>query len=350
MMSNADVVVNGRFMVHRVTGIPRYGYELVRRLGRRVRVIAPPSGLKGQAGHLWEQMILPNYVRDRLLWSPHGSGPLVISRQVVTIHDMATFEHPEWFAPIYVAWYNYLIPRLTRRARHIITISNFSKQRLIDILGIPPEKVTVIYNGVSSYFAPQPSSAIFKVRQKLGIPTPHYVLYLGTLEPRKNLNGVLEAWTLLTKTLPSDIWLVIAGSIERSPVFRDFRLLNMPARVHRLGYVRDEFLPALYSGALVFIYVSYYEGFGLPPLEAMACGTPVVVSNGSSLPEVVGDAGIQVNPFNTDEIASAVQSVIENTSLRKHLQAKGLARAKLFTWDRTAEQTWQLLRAIADSC
>lgn len=347
-MARVDIVVNGRFMVHCMTGMPRHAWELVHRLGDRLHVITPRRKLRGLLGHLWEQVVLPKYSRGRLLWSPGGTGPLAVSRQVVTIHDIASLEHPEWFTPTYAAWHNWLVPKLARRVLHIITVSYFSKQRLIDLVGVPPEKVTVIYNGVSSHFTPQPPTAIAAVRQTLGIPTPYYVLFLGTRDPRKNLVRVLEAWKLLTPTLSQEIWLVIAGG-EDPTVFRYSHLAELPTRVYITGYVKDEFLPALYSGALAFVFPSLYEGFGLPPLEAMACGTPVVGANTTSLAEVIGDAGILVDPYDSGAIASALQNLIEDASLRQNLRERGLARAKLFTWDHAAEQTWELLHTLAEN-
>lgn len=346
-MARVKIVVNGRFIVHAVTGMPRYAWELVRRMGDRVQVITPPAKLRGLPGHLWEQAVLPNYSHGSLLWSPGGTGPLAVSRQVVTIHDMAPREHPEWFTPTYAAWYNWLVPRLAKKVLHIITVSHFSRQRLIDMVGIPPEKVTVIYNGVSSNFRPQSASAIARVRRALGIPTPYYVLCLGSRDPRKNLRAAIEAWRLLAHALSDEIWLVIAGGEDSSAVFRYSPLSEVPPRVYITGYVKDELLPALYGGALVFLFPSLYEGFGLPPLEAMACGTPVVAANRASLPEIIGDAGILIDPHDAGGIASAIHSVIEDARLRQHLCERGLARAKLFSWDQAAKETWDLLRTIA---
>jgi glycosyltransferase involved in cell wall biosynthesis len=363
-----EVVINARFLTNPLTGVQRYAFEVTRRLPNTIRVIAPqpvapsyeflssativdPLGkfVRGGAlGHLWEQVALLRWVeKGDLLWSPCGAGPLAVQKQVLTIHDIAYLEHPEWFNRRFVSWYQFLVPRLVHRVQQIIAISEFTKARLVDRTKVSPKKIVVIPNGVDPRFHPKPQEEVTKVRGDLGIPSSNYVLSLGSLEPRKNLNRLLKAWENICHKLPDDVWLVVAGAKGKSLVFRDISFDKWPPRVYLTGYVPDKYLPALYSGALAFVYVSLYEGFGLPPLEAMACRTPVVTSNVASIPEVVGDAAVLVDPDDVESIVWGIRKIVEDKTLRKKLRHNGLERAKKFTWDRTAELTWRVLKETA---
>ena len=212
---------------------------------------------------------------------------------------------------------------------------------------IDAEKVVVTPLAADEKFTPQSAQDVDDTLKTLNVPARSYLLALGSLEPRKNLERLLYAWSLLETDLPSDIWLVVAGGKGEPHVFQDVSFKTFPSRVFFTGYVHDENLPALYSGAQAFIYPSLYEGFGLPPLEAMACGTPVIVSNATSLPEVVGDAGLYVDPFNVESIADAIKKIASDQNLREKLSQKGLKRSKLFSWEKTAELTWQVLSEVA---
>jgi glycosyltransferase involved in cell wall biosynthesis len=259
------------------------------------------------------------------------------------MHDLIPLDRPEWFSARFAAWYKWLLPRLAKQVRHIIAVSEFTKRRAVELLGIPQEKVTVIPNGVDARFSPRTEEEILCMRRSLGITCPAYLLYVGSLEPRKNLQRLLQAWTVAQRTVPPEIELVVAGAKGSSLVFEECSLGAVPARVHFMGYVADEQLPALYAGSLALLYPSLYEGFGLPPLEAMACGTPVVTSANTSLPEVVGDAAILVDAEDIQSIAEAIARIASSDSLRGELRGRGLERAKEFTWERTAEQTLRLL-------
>src|SRR5436190_21231443 len=192
------VQVNGRFMRQRVTGMQRYAREIVARLGNRVELVEPSRAGHGIRGHLWEQVGLPCRLRNSLLWSPCTTGPLGVCCQVVTIHDCAFQDRAECFTPRFAAWLQWLVPRLARRVRRILTVSQFSKQRIADICRVPLEKIHVVYNGVDPRFRPATGEEISIVRAKFGLPEK-YVLCVGSLEPRKNLPRLLEAWKLVSE-------------------------------------------------------------------------------------------------------------------------------------------------------
>ncbi len=321
----------------------RYGIEMATRLADGLDVLRPNKSLSGAKGHLWEQAFLPAASGKRLLWSPNNTGPIAVARQVCTMHDIIPVEHPEWFNARFAAWYQWLLPRLTRRVRHLIAISEFTKHRLVENFGIHPEKITVVANGVDAQFHPRTAAEINEVRAALGIVTPRYLLSLGSLEPRKNLRRLLSSWKKLQRELPEDIGLVVVGARGSLKVFQDAAISEIPEGVHFTGYAQQEHLPALYSGAMALVYPSLYEGFGLPPVEAMACGTPVITSNTTSLPEVTGGAALLVDPLDEDAIAAAILRLVRDEPLRALMSEKSLAHASKLTWDRSAAQTWKVL-------
>jgi glycosyltransferase involved in cell wall biosynthesis len=339
----ASIALNARFYAHKPTGMQRYGIEMANRLADVLDVVRPSSSLRGASGHLWEQAWLPAASGNRLLWSPNNTGPLAVARQVCTMHDIIPVEHPEWFNARFSAWYQWLLPKLTRRVQHLIAVSEFTKQRLVERFGIRPEKITVVWNGVDAQFRQRSADEIAEVREALGIRSPRYLLSLGSLEPRKNLRLLLGAWGKLGRELPDDLSLVVVGAKGSLQVFRDASINEIPEGVHFTGYARQEHLPALYSGALALVYPSLYEGFGLPPLEAMACGTPVIASNTTSLPEVTGGAALLIDPLNEEAIAEAILRVVGDEGLREAMSVRSLAHASKLTWDRSAARTWKVL-------
>jgi len=233
-----------------------------------------------------------------------------------------------------------------RRAAEIITVSEYSRQDICATYGIAPERITVTPEAVAAQFAPITSaSELQNVRRKYGIERD-YLLALGSIQPRKNLVRLIEAYAYLRESHPSRELplLVIAGKRAwlENEVFRVAKTSAASRDVIFTGYVPDSELPALYSGALCFIYPSYFEGFGLPPLEAMKCGTPVIAGNRTSLPEVIGDAGILIDPYDQKDLASAIANLIFNKELRRDLSARGLVRARAFNWRTTAKLTLQV--------
>lgn len=364
------ITFNARFLTQPLTGVQRYAAELIAALDRRMArgevdrgryalsLLAPRSGARRTAlrhvrprragwsgSHLWEQIELPALGCGDLLVSPCNTGPLAVRRQVVTIHDMSAFDCPETMSTRYAMWYRWLLPRLVRTVRHVITVSSFSRGRIIELTGIRPDKVTAIAEGVAPRFYRRDGDEIAAARRRLELPEGRYVLSVGSLEPRKNLRRLLAAWTLVKRDLGGDLTLVIAGPKGDPRIFRDASIDPGTGSVVTTGHLGDELLAAVYSGAAAMVYPSTYEGFGLPPLEAMACGAPVVVGDCASLPEVVGQAGVLVDPYDIAAIADGIRRVVVDESLARTLSARGLARAKSFTWDRTAELTWQVIAA-----
>jgi glycosyltransferase involved in cell wall biosynthesis len=340
---DSEVFINMRAQTAGLRGVQRYTAEIQARLADRLISVAPGRAMHGVRGHLWEQAMLPRVVGKGLLWSPANTGPLRVARQVLTIHDIASIEHPEWFNSVFATWYRWLTPELIKRVRRVITVSNFSRQRLLTLFNVDEAKIAVIPEGVDQRFRPRSDAEIASVRRELGIPSPHYILSLAAWEPRKNLRRLLLAWSSCVARLPDEIWLVLAGSSAPTNVFMSVQMDELPPRVHFAGFVADDSLPALYSGALALVYVSIYEGFGLPALEAMASGTVPIVADNTSLPEVVGNAGILVNPHDIEEIAMAIEHLVDDSECRESLAMRAARHSQQFSWESTAALTWNVL-------
>jgi glycosyltransferase involved in cell wall biosynthesis len=338
-----QVRVNGRYLEQRITGQQRYAREIVARLAGHLDVIAPPAGSRGVRGHLWEQLSLPRKLNRELLWSPSTTGPLAVRQQVVTIHDCAFFDQAQCFSRAFAAWYQYLVPRLARTARRIITVSQFSKQRIVELCRVPADRIVTVYSGVGKQFRAHTATEISTVRERLRFPE-RYILCVGSLEPRKNLKRLLAAWERIRSRLDG-VSLVLVGAT--SHIYRDIGLKQEPLGVHFAGYVNDDMLPAIYAGAQTFVYPSLYEGFGLPVLEAMASGVPVVTSSVTALPEIAGGAAHLVDAYDIESIAAGIAQVASDNVLRSELTRKGFARAGQFDWDKTAKETWQVLESAA---
>jgi glycosyltransferase involved in cell wall biosynthesis len=347
-MTPPSIVMNGRFLHQELTGVQRYSHELLVRMPE-LDVQSPHGPLGSAKGHLWEQLLLPRLCSGRLLWSPGNTGPLTYDNQVVTIHDASTLDHPEWFSGKFAKWYRFLLPRLARRVKKIITVSEFSRRELARLCGVPLEKIVAIHNGVSPRFAPASAEQKAVLAKKHGLEKP-FVLYLGSLEPRKNVGALLAAWK---NAAPGTHELVIAGAASR--IFRERGFADLPPGTRLLGRVDDAELPVLLSAADWFAFPALYEGFGFPPLEAMACGTPVLCSNATSLPEICGPsfdgktgAALYFDPHNLDDLTAQLQHALHlDGEARERLTTQGRAQAALFTWDKCAEQTRAVLREAA---
>lgn len=339
------MLLNARILQQPMTGVGRYLDEVLAAWpGAPPARIDPPGwAIQGLKGHAWEQLVLPTRVGGELLWSPVHSGPLAVANQVVTVHDLVPLDHPEWLNRGFARWYGFMLPRLVRRARHVIAISEFTRERLLEATGLSDDRVTVIHNGVGARFRPSAGDERRDMRDRLGLGDTRYLLSVGTLEPRKNLPGLLRAWRQALPRLPDDLELVIAGAPGRASVFAESKMDELPARVRRVGRVSDEMLPSLYAEAEWFVYLSLYEGFGLPPLEAMACGTPAIVSDIPVFREVTSDASIAVPPLDTDAVTEAMVTAVDDSALRDRLSERGLRQAAKFDWQETARRTREVL-------
>ncbi|WP_272976325.1 glycosyltransferase family 4 protein [Deinococcus geothermalis] len=282
---------------------------------------------------------------EGLLWSPANTGPLKVRRQVVTMHDAATLDHPEWFERKFAAWYRFLLPRLANRVQRVITVSEYSRHRLVAQTGIPHSKVTVIPLAADARFRTYERPALEAALRIWGLSETPYLLAVGSLEPRKNLGTLFQAWEAW-EGRPVGLQLAVVGAGNK--VFSGAGFGQVPQGVNLLGRVSDEVLPLLYAGAEAFLYPSLYEGFGLPPLEAMASGTPVVTSNVTSLPEVVGDAALTVDPRDALALRDAMRRVVTDTALASELRVRGLHRAAHYSWEKTAAHTWEILQQEAN--
>jgi glycosyltransferase involved in cell wall biosynthesis len=325
------VAINARAAVRsEIGGVERLAREMARRLPRirpgRYRVISPPPPFAHKLGHLWEQAALPlRSARCPLIYSPANLAPVISSRNVVVIHDAASLRHPEAYSRAYAVYHRAVLSALVRRARLLITVSSFSRGELVEVLGADPARIKVVPEGVDEHFADRVDPSALRDH---GLETP-YVLVVGTASARKNI-GVLERAARALRERGIEI--VMAGS-DRS------YLPPVSIPIRRLGYVADEHLPALYGGASALAMPSIYEGFGLPCLEAMACGTPVVAAASGALPETVADAGLLVASHDAPGFSEALLAVVLEDEVRRPLIEKGRARAAELTWDRTASLT-----------
>ena len=317
-------------------GVERWARELAARLPAlrpgAYEVLAPPPRLVHRAGHAWEQLVLPlRAARAGALLCPANLGPLAFPRNVVVIHDAAALRRPEWYSPAYAAWQRRVLPALARRALHVVTVSEFSRGELTELLRLPPERVSVIAGGVDPAFTPQADAE--RARAALGLTRP-YVLCVASQTARKNLAALVPAARALAA---EGIEVVVAGG--HRPQFA--REAGLEAMRH-VGAVPDALLPGLYAGAEAFALPSLYEGFGLPVLEAMACGTPVIAADATALPDTAGGAARLAAP---EAVSEAVCEVVRSPAERERLRAAGLARAAPFTWHRTASEVDALLSA-----
>ncbi len=345
-------VFNARTLRAPQSGVQRYAGELARRMAPGALIAAPQSAAQGMAGHLWEQAVLPTRVGGWPLFSPGNTGPLACRRQVVTIHDAATFDEADAFTGMFGRWYRWLLPRLARRVAAVITVSAFSRDRLIHHLGVSPERIHVIHNGVTPPAGDPTPEELLAVRRELGLPE-RFFLFVGSRDPRKNLNRLVTAFLQMQPRLGGRHLVIVGGG--NAQLFRDAADENAGSGfVHRLGRVDDRQLDALYYLADAFVFPSLYEGFGLPPLEAMLRGCPVLCANSSCLPEVCGP-GVErdgapwyFDPTSEDSIADTLGAFAASPrDLRESMREAGRRRAASFTWQRCAKDTVALIEAVA---
>jgi glycosyltransferase involved in cell wall biosynthesis len=358
--------IDGRYIEDHFPGIGRYTYNLINKIPEIAReadfvVLHDPRLLntrydvEGLAHHpnlqlvavdiptlsLKEQYRLRSLAQGLsldLLHSPYYIKPHWLPcPSVVTVFDLIPMIYPQSLPHRWLTWvFRGTAALAIRRADGIITISQSAKDDLVRLFGASPDEIAVSYLAADQRFRPVPDEEIERIRQKHGLPK-RYMLYLGINKPHKNLVFLLQVFS----QLKTEVTLVLAGKEDpRYPQAREeAERLDLGDSVVFLGEVADRDLPMLYNGAELFVFPSLYEGFGLPVLEAMACGTPVVCSNTSSLPEIVGDAAITLDPLDREAWVTALTEVLEKVHLRAELRAKGLEQAARFTWEKAAKET-----------
>lgn len=276
--------------------------------------------------------------------------PLRHGKTILTVHDLSFLRYPECFEPSLVKYLRRLVPRSVGHASLVLADSESTKRDLVELMKVPAQKIEVLYAGVNSTFIPiSDERFLAAVLKKYFIEAP-FLLFVGTIEPRKNLERLLQSYSRLHVEEGIQQHLLLAGELGwlYADLFQEVQRLKLENSVRFLGYVPDDELPVLMSLADLFVFPSLYEGFGLPPLEAMACGTPVVASNTSSLIEILGDAALLVDPARVDLLAEAIYQALTNTGQRQSMVAKGLDRAKKFTWSRAARTLLLLYEQVAE--
>lgn len=372
------IALDGMPLGSKLTGIGHYTLELARSLARtapgdQLTLISPQSAAsstdaaitpqspenlsqvnlkRGLINRRWWGLGLPLYLRRNSFDLFHGTNyevPLWWNRpSVVTIHDLSLLLHPGAHEPRLVRRARWRLPLMARRAARIITPTNAIKREVCDHLRIAADKVTVTPEAPRSLFRRLDPAQTEKLRRRLGVED-NFVLFVGTVEPRKNLERLVQAFERIVRSTSLSPQLVIAGGEGwlMDNFSAGIRKRGLADRVLLTGYLHDEDLCALYSACRVFVYPSLYEGFGLPLVEAMACGAPVVTSDIPSIRETVADSARCVDPVSVDDLARAIEELLSDAEMNRHFSLAGMQRVKSFSWEQTALRTWQVYREVA---
>ncbi len=355
--SSKTLYINGRFLSQPVTGVQRYGRELLRELDALLArneipiraVVLMPRNVKDVpiydhllartvgllTGHAWEQLELPFYSLNGTLFTPGGGAPLIHPRNIITIHDAAVYSAPAGFSFAFRTWYRFLYRALCRTSLHVMTVSNFSKSELVRCYGAKPEKVTVTYEG---YEHAKHIPADNSILSKHSLGKFKYLLAVSTKHPNKNFGGVIKALEYLN--IPN-LDVAFAGK-TLNHIYKQVSLQG--SSVKDLGYVTDGELRSLYQNAACFVFPSFYEGFGLPVLEALSLGCPSVVANTASMPELFAGMAILCDPSDPRDIAAKIRESLETPrdSIARNAIA---ASASRYSWKTCAQGTWEVLLA-----
>lgn len=346
------IYINGRFLTQNITGVQRYAIEIVKALDKYLSdnklkneykfEIVCPKNIKQKidlknikikqigklSGHLWEQIELPLYVKDKFLFNFCNCAPLVKKNQMVTIHDTAVCDVPDAYSRFFRTWYKFMYRVLTSRLKKIFTVSKFSKKRLHEYFNIPLERIEVTYNGIDHMENIKPDEKIFS---KFGIEKNNYVLAVSSLNPSKNFKLILE-----TAKISPKINFVIAGGTN-STVFKE-QGLEIASNVKFIGYVNDKELVALYKYASCFVYPSIYEGFGIPPLEAMYFNCPVIVSNIEVFKEIYKDNVLYCDKYNVDSLLEKIILLMKSKSLKNKIINKSKQLVDIYKWEKSSKK------------
>ncbi|EFM11927.1 glycosyl transferase group 1 [Paenibacillus curdlanolyticus YK9] len=353
-MSKETIIINGRFLEQRITGVQRVAYEFVKSLDELIKedlsftkynfILYCPKGSSDKIqlnnipvmetglfnGHLWEQISLPLISFGKTIINLCGPAPILKKKQMVTIHDAAIYANSDNFSASFKLWYKTMFFFFKIRSLKIITVSNFSKSELVKYCSFDKEKVKAVHLGVDHFSVPTNEVSEDTILSKFQIEKGQFVLAVSSMAPNKNFKSVVQAMEKLKMT---DYKCVIVGG-NFSKVFTSSSEDNYQKNqeINYLGYVTDEELGVLYKNAACFIYPSFYEGFGLPPIEAMSCGCPVIVSNAASLPEVCGAGVVYCNPHDYMDIAQKIEELLKDRELRTSLSASGVRHANTYRW------------------
>ncbi|WP_158749474.1 glycosyltransferase family 1 protein [Acidobacterium sp. S8] len=344
MSLNPRILVNSRVLTLKSNGQKRVVEELIRRLPSLTPIAPPIKRASGLQGHIWEQLYLPLRAGKNPLWSPSTSGPIMHRNHVVTMHDLAFIDIPHYFSKSFARWYASMTSALARSVRHIVTVSNFTKKRVIERFGVDSDKVTAILLGVTPAFRTRSHEEITEALSLYGIgDQPYIVGFLGT-DPRKNTIKLTEAWSQ-SSLAKEGARLVLFGRAANQSVFATGKLPENMNGIIIVGAIDDSSLAALYAGAQGFVFPSYYEGFGLPVVEAASCGCRIVTSNLSSLPEVSPSDAILLNPSDTHAIKDAIRHLFATPDTHQ-ARISRIEEMKKFSWDRAATQYSRLFDEV----
>ena len=325
--------------------VPDVGYNTGVEYRKRFEWI--PAGLKEWLkGALYRTEIA--LIRPDIFHATNYVASSFKTPTVITVCDLTFMRYPETLPPERLEWLTKHLPRSLNSAKRIVAISRFTKEEIIKLLGISEKRLTVIHLGVNDACRPRENAELKEKLKVFDIEPKKYILSVGTLEPRKNIQSLLKAYELLPGAVQSNWPLVIAGmrGWKDHTITKGIEALTRRGNVKFLGFVPEKDLPFIYAGAGLFVFPSLYEGFGLPALEAMASGVPVVVSNRASLPEVVGDAGIYIDPENIESMVHAIKSLLEDPEKCKQMAKMGLLQAKQFTWEACAQKTFSVYQEV----
>ncbi|HBF77532.1 MAG TPA: glycosyltransferase family 1 protein [Clostridiaceae bacterium] len=360
---------------YRGTGIGTYTYQLINNINlidkkNNYLLFLPEEGLnninfsenvdielisENSKETFWEEVDIPNILNDKDMDIYHvpqngiGLPTEKNCRFVITLHDVIPYKLPETVGPQYLKIYLDEIPKMLPLLDGIITVSNYSKDDIAETLGFPKEKIFVTHLAAEDIYIPLNKNYCNNyIKEKYGIENK-FILYVGGFSPRKNIKGLISAFSTIKSKLKDDFNLVILGKRGRS--YYDYRdlsySLGLKNDVIFTGYVPVEDLPIFYNAAYISCYPSFYEGFGLPPLESMACGTPAVSSNKTSMPEILGDDAIYVDPYDIDDMAEKVLNLIQDKKLYEDMVYKGLKRSSMYSWKKAAIETIDVFRKIS---
>ncbi|MDA1663056.1 glycosyltransferase family 1 protein [Bacillus cereus group sp. TH153LC] len=358
-----NIYINGRFLTQNVTGVQRVAEQIVKELDitlnksnifsqYKIIILVPNCECRDVVfknieirsigilkGHLWEQIELPLFVKKELLINLCNTGPMIKKNQLVMIHDAAICSAPEGFSKKFVLWYKLLYKQFSRNSRRIVTVSNFSKEELLRYYPKMDNKLGVIYNGVDHVVDINPDE---KILSKNDLEADDYILAVSSMNPNKNFRVIGEA---LAKSKRFSGKVVIAGG-NQTGIFAD-GASSVGHNIKWVGYVTDEELVALYKNARIFIFPSLYEGFGLPPLEAMRMGCVVIASNAASIPEICKEHAIYFDPNSPEDLLNKIESVYENKILRVNQASKALEFSKEYRWSLAARILINYIKELA---